>query len=329
MKDVDIVSKGTLPLIIILSLLSFSISTPNKSIAQDFSSNRTSFSIGWQDLQLSHSIASIFVLPKEVITLECLSTSESQNYALEGSFGDIGQVTPFRWRCKAPENPGLYSIRVLSRQPVDSMLINVFVMVLYDSLSNGYLNGYRIGSYPKILFRQLNIYKPPRGFVEVTPDLMDVYVSPHFKLGQFVCKQEAEFPKYLVLRELLLLKLELILEKVNEAGYYCNTFSILSGFRTPYYNKTIGNVKYSRHQWGGAADIFIDEQPSDGIMDDLNRDGMINWKDAAILYDIIDEMSGKGFFQRLIGGLARYRKTDRHGPFVHVDVRGFKARWGD
>jgi hypothetical protein len=26
--------------------------------------------------------------------------------------------------------------------------------------------------------------------------------------------------------------------------------------------------------------------------------------------------------------LARYRKTPAHGPFVHVDVRGFRARWG-
>jgi hypothetical protein len=126
-----------------------------------------------------------------------------------------------------------------------------------------------------------------------------------------------------------LLKLELILQAVNERGYTCDTFHIMSGYRTPYYNKAIGNVKYSRHLWGGAADIFIDENPRDGMMDDLNRDSKIDYRDAAVLYDIIDGLYGKPFYASFVGGLARYRKTPTHGPFVHVDVRGFRARWGE
>ena len=103
----------------------------------------------------------------------------------------------------------------------------------------------------------------------------------------------------------------------------------MSGYRTPYYNKAIGNVKYSRHIYGGAADIFIDENPKDNMMDDLNRDAKIDYKDAAVLYEIIDKLYGKPFYQGLVGGLARYEKTDCHGPFVHIDVRGRRARWGD
>jgi uncharacterized protein YcbK (DUF882 family) len=103
----------------------------------------------------------------------------------------------------------------------------------------------------------------------------------------------------------------------------------MSGYRTPYYNKLIGNVKYSRHLWGGAADIFIDEHPEDGMMDDLNGDGRIDCHDAAVLYDIIDQMYGKPWYERFLGGLGRYEKTNSHGPFVHVDVRGFRARWGN
>ena len=60
------------------------------------------------------------------------------------------------------------------------------------------------------------------------------------------------------LRPRLLLKLEMMLEKVNAAGYRCDTFQVMSGYRTPHYNMAIGNVKYSRHVWGGAADIFVD-----------------------------------------------------------------------
>ena len=125
------------------------------------------------------------------------------------------------------------------------------------------------------------------------------------------------------------MKLEMILERMNEKSHNASTFAILSAYRTPYYNKAIGNVKYSRHVYGGAADIFIDENPKDGIMDDLNKDGRTDYRDAAIIYDIIDEMYGKPKYAPYVGGLARYRRSARHGPFIHIGVRGFQARWGD
>jgi hypothetical protein len=33
-------------------------------------------------------------------------------------------------------------------------------------------------------------------------------------------------------------------------------------------------------------------------------------------------------FGDLVGGMGMYRPTGAHGAFVHVDVRGFEARWG-
>jgi hypothetical protein len=209
------------------------------------------------------------------------------------------------------------------------MILNVFVMVPADNVKGEYLGEYRIGKYPKEAYKGLDIYTPPRGFVKVTQGNSRTLISPHFRLSQFVCKQEGGFPKYVVLREELLLKLELILTRANEAGIHCSTFTVMSGYRTPFYNRSIGNVKYSRHLWGGAADIFVDENPRDDLMDDLNGDGVINWRDAAVIYDIIDGLYGKRVYEPYIGGLARYRKTASHGPFVHVDVRGFRARWGD
>lgn len=209
------------------------------------------------------------------------------------------------------------------------MLLHIFVMVPYSNLDGEWMNGYRIGKYPDIPLKELPIYKKPKGFIEVTPENEQVNVSPHFKIGQFLCKQNGGFPRYLVLKERLVLKLELILEKMNEAGYPCRTFHIMSGYRTPYYNHLIGNVKYSRHVWGGAADIFIDEHPEDGMMDDLNQDEKIDYKDAAVIYRIIDNMFGHPFYTPFVGGLGRYKKNENHGPFVHVDVRGFRARWGD
>lgn len=64
-------------------------------------------------------------------------------------------------------------------------------------------------------------------------------------------------------------------------------------------------------------------------MDDLNRDGRINAKDGQVLAKIIEAMDEDPETQQFEGGLGSYRKKSRHGPFVHVDVRGYHIRWGD
>lgn len=294
-----------------------------------FATGKTGFSIKFKNMVSGYSPLSIFVLPEEKLRIEVDGHDRSGQYAFFADAGKVMDSSRFAWTWQAPAQTGLYVVRLMRAQPDDSMLLNIFVMVPYQRLQGEYLNGYRIGRYPKILYKGLPSYRPPRGFIEVTEENIDTRLSPHFTLAQFVCKQDGGYPKYAVVRELLLLKLELILQKVNEAGYEARTFAVLSGYRTPYYNKAIGNVKYSRHQWGGAADIYIDENPCDGVLDDLNRDGLTDWRDAAVIYDIIDDMFGRKYYEPFIGGLARYRKTDTHGPFVHVDVRGFHARWGD
>jgi len=191
----------------------------------------------------------------------------------------------------------------------------------------------------------------------VTEENENTYVSPHFRLRQFLCKQDGDYPKYITLDPRLLTVLEAVLQKVNERGRHSQTLSIMSGYRTPYYNRAIGNsTTYSRHLWGDAADIFVDASPLDGEMDDLNRDGVVNIHDTEFLYAIVAEMyeprvqrflAGSFFnepilqqlvtngyaddarIQKLLtGGLARYRETGSHGPFVHVDVRGVFTRWG-
>ncbi|KPL03087.1 MAG: hypothetical protein AMJ90_04095 [candidate division Zixibacteria bacterium SM23_73_2] len=295
----------------------------------EFSPERAVFSVKFREEVSPYRVMGVFVLPQEEFTLEALDNKERKQYILETSAGQVEQVAVNKWRWRAPAETGLYPVKIIHPQMSDSITLNIFVLVPYKQLKGEYLNDYRIGNYPSIPWRQLPIYKPPKGFLEVTKENEETFVSPHFKLKQFLCKQESGYPKYVVLRERLLLKLEMILEKVNERGYHCENFSILSGYRTPYYNKLIGNVKYSRHMWGGAADIFIDENPKDDMMDDLNQDGKINYRDAAIIYDIIDDMYGKHWYSVFVGGLGRYRKTESHGPFVHVDVRGFRARWGD
>jgi hypothetical protein len=208
------------------------------------------------------------------------------------------------------------------------MLVNAFVMVPAEEVRNGRLEGYRIGSYPSTTRDRRPVHDAPRGFIEVTPGNQDALLAPHFRLGQFLCKQKSDFPKYVVVREQLVLKLEHLLDRVNRQGHRTDTFHVMSGYRTPYYNHAIGNVPNSRHVWGDAADIFIDAD-GDGSMDDLDGDGRVGVSDAQVLFDIVDrqDRSMLASLAPLIGGLGKYRATPAHGPFVHVDTRGRFARW--
>jgi hypothetical protein len=315
---------------IFFSMFLLSVFVPSAIFGGEFSAQKADFTVHVQDVEIPYHILSIFVMPDEIVNLRISPhKSTSSLFSLRSSQGQIRHVQKNQWRWRAPKLPGLYSVNVSGDQMTDSMLLNIFVMVPKKHQQGEYLNGYRIGNYPKILFKGLPKYKPPRGFIEVTANNADTLVSPHFKLKQFLCKQNGGYPKYLVLKEDLPLKLELILQRLNAKGYRCDSFHVMSGYRTPYYNKAIGNVNYSRHIYGGAADIFIDENPKDKMMDDLNQDGQSDYKDAAIIYEIIDELSGKPYYMNFLGGLARYKKTVNHGPFVHLDVRGRRARWGD
>jgi len=296
--------------------------------ARAFTPGRLSFTIKFKDEILDYRVMSVFVLPQEEVKLEISEAAKAGKYFFKVDSGVVITKGETTWHWRAPATKGVYPVRIINPAGTDTMVLNVFVQVPYSELKGEYLNGYRIGNYPSKPLKQLAIYRPPEGFIEVTKENENMYVSPHFKLKHFLCKQAGNYPKYIVLKERLLLKLELILEKVNERGYTCEGFFVMSGYRTPYYNELIKDVQYSRHVWGGAADIFIDENPKDGMMDDLNEDGVIDYRDAKVLYDLIDGMYGKPWYARFTGGLGRYRKTSNHGPFVHVDVRGFHARWG-
>ncbi|MBI3758061.1 MAG: hypothetical protein HY267_08800 [Deltaproteobacteria bacterium] len=316
----------------------------------------TPFPIQVNNEQLVYRVDSVFALPGETLTLAVGRAEQKVGYSLRTTLPVI-QLGPSTWSWKAPREAGVYPVAILPPNRGTSAQLNVFVMVPFPRLEHGYVNGYHIGNYPATPLRQLLSYSLPRGFIAVTEANQNTWVSPHFRLRQFTCKQESDFPKYIVLDPRLLTVLETVLKKVNERGQACPTLSIMSGYRTPFYNRAIGNVTtYSRHLWGDAADIFIDANPVDGEMDDLNRDGTVNIRDTELLYDIvhslyessIQRVLASGLFyapilQRLVtngfvedprvqplmtGGLARYRENGAHGPFVHVDVRGVFTRWG-
>src|SRR5919109_3069058 len=257
---------------------------------------RGAFAVRYRNLVFSGPVSMLTALPGEVVSLDALD-----------SLGDVQSS----WN--APMAPGLYPIHVVSQDGRDSITVQAFVLLPFSQLHGEYLHGYRIGHYPAHPLRGSALYRPPSGFIEVTRANENTWVSPHFQLKQFLCKQAGGYPKYIVLDERLLQKLEYLLDRVQAAGYHASTFTIMSGFRTPAYNRALGNVPYSRHTWGSAADIFIDED-HDGRMDDLNGDGRSDIRDADVLYHLFETAGVEG-------GMGKYRPTEGHGPFVHVDVR--------
>ncbi len=172
-------------------------------------------------------------------------------------------------------------------------------------------------------------YQPPSGYIEVTQANADTRVSEHFKLRDFLTHDQPNvWPKYLVLQIRNVDKLELVLTDLAQHGIDVSGVTVMSGFRSPQYNAgggvTTGRAGLSRHMYGDAADIFIDSN-HDGVMDDLNHDGKINIADSRVILAAVDRVEAA--HPELVGGAGVYPAESGHGPFIHIDSRGYRARW--
>ena len=288
---------------------------------------KPAFAVRYRNVVSPDRVRVLTVVPGENVTLEVVGIASGAGYVARSATGQIAALGTAggRWVWSAPLAPGRYPIQVVAPDGRDSVTLQAFVVVPFGGLQGEVLNGYRIGRYPAKP-RGVSSYSLPVGFVEVTPENADVFVSPHFRLKQFLCKQPAGGRRYVVLNERLIVTLEYVLARVQAAGYRATTLHVMSGYRTPAYNTSLGNVRFSQHQLGSAADIFIDEN-GDGRMDDLNGDGRSDIRDAEVLYRLIDAAAARPEAQGLIGGIGKYPPTNAHGPFVHVDVRPGHARW--
>ncbi|HEY0929370.1 MAG TPA: hypothetical protein VGE27_05580 [Gemmatimonas sp.] len=195
----------------------------------------------------------------------------------------------------------------------------------------GRIGAYRIGFFPaeRRGVRSAS-YSNPEGFLEVTANNQDTHISEHFRLRDFLTHDQATvWPKYLVLQETLVDKLELVLAELRSMGIPAQKMRVMSGFRTPQYNEqgvgAGGRVQDSRHQYGDAADVYVMNSARDW-MSDLNGDGRVDIRDARVLAKAAERVEQA--HPELAGGIGVYTATSAHGPFVHIDVRGQRARWG-
>lgn len=208
--------------------------------------------------------------------------------------------------------------------------LKLIVLKPFSVKVNGWIGPYHMGTWPYENREPQNpVYANPRGFIEVTPENFGTHVSEHFALGQFVTKDQANvWPKYVVLEPRLLDKLELTIGELARMGHPVRGLFVMSGFRTPEYNEqgvgSGGRSAVSRHQYGDAADVYPDDRGR-GWMDDLNHDGRVDLRDARILAAAAEAVEAR--HPELAGGVGVYPATSVHGPFVHIDARGKRARW--
>jgi hypothetical protein len=240
------------------------------------------------------------------------------------------------------EEPGIYPFKWPSGWPASRTTIDASIILLtpFSAKQDGRIGSYLMGSWPNeggvkgssraaTYAATQAAYGLPRGFIKVTKATASTRVSEHFRLGDFLTKDQPNvWPKYLVLDLRLVDKLELLIDALHEAGHPVKGLHVMSGFRTPKYNaKSVGpgnRSAISRHLYGDAADVYPDDD-GDGQLDDLNGDGRVDLADAQILVDAAENVEKT--YPDLAGGIGIYPATAAHGPVVHVDTRGKRARW--
>jgi uncharacterized protein YcbK (DUF882 family) len=123
-------------------------------------------------------------------------------------------------------------------------------------------------------------------------------LTEHFSLEEFACHDGTPVPVGLVpLVRVLAERLEVIREALGG-----KPIKILSGYRSPTWNRKVGGVKNSYHMLGRAADITVD-----GVT-------------PAQVANTIEKLIQEGKLPP--SGLGRYK------GFTHYDTRARNARWG-
>ena len=247
-----------------------------------------------------------------------------------------GDVTPAD---TAPRGAGVWSVALAIGNAIKPITdFNVITELPFSAKSKGKIGLYYIGNWPAERGRSKRVgpkkapatsYANPSGFIKVSQDNAETHVSEHFALQDFLTHDQPNvWPKYLVLQLELVDKLELVLADLTAHGVDVSGVKVMSGFRTPQYNagggNTQGRAALSRHMYGDASDIFIDSN-HDGLMDDLDHDGHITIKDSKVIEAAVDRVEAA--HPELVGGAGIYPAGPGHGPFIHIDTRGYRARW--
>ena len=125
---------------------------------------------------------------------------------------------------------------------------------------------------------------------------MSKQLTKNFNLSEFRCKDGTDVPdEYMENVEKLATNLQVLRDHIGMP------IVVISGYRSPKYNRRIGGAKKSQHMLAKAADIKVKGMHPDQVRNEI--------------LTLIKQ--GK----MATGGVGRYT------TFTHYDVRGWNARW--
>ena len=123
-------------------------------------------------------------------------------------------------------------------------------------------------------------------------------LTENFSLSEFRCKDGSNVP------EELLDNVQLLADNLQKLRDRLGVpITVISGYRSPEYNKKCGGAKYSQHLLALAADIRVKK-----------------YSPADLQGIVIGMIKNQELFQ---GGVGVYNRSN----FLHYDCRGRAARW--
>jgi hypothetical protein len=223
-------------------------------------------------------------------------------------------------KVSSPPEAGFYHLELLKsgqRRSVEGLTLAV--LVPFTEKEKGMLRGYRIGTY--LAERMRSKTPPPEGFLEISPPDVELPITKHLKVGDFLNHdQVGVWPSYAAVNPKLLDKLELVIQEIarwhGDKAVADIDIDVHSGFRAPEHNRRVRRAASdSQHQYGDAADVAID----------ANGDGRITAIDSRMVGLAVEIVELK--HPELVGGLGIYTTGHSSTNYVHIDVRGRRARW--
>ena len=215
------------------------------------------------------------------------------------------KLTPQILYDQSHENPD-----ILTKQQVDDIL-NTFEKVTFKELDDEYLKFTKSNhSKYKGMLRGGTYYKVPSDSIYqkiVGKNRIRNFI-PRDKYYKSIQYGDQTYLYWLLDKRILYRVIELQ-DELEKLGYNRNAFYIRSNFRHPQYNEQIKGASKSRHIKGEAVDLTIQ---------DINQDGKYTDEDKKIVLDLAEKkiIGNKG-------GVGLYPGTRS----VHLDVRGYRARW--
>ena len=300
----------------------------------------------WNDLKLPDNGPALLVAPGAEQTIRLRGRDRDQGLEVTECGSPFcschfsGAVLGFR----APRKPGSYELELAvaparegGRPPVGPpapvverrITLHLLVGRPNTELVNGVIDGFELGIYPVNEKLPWNT-QVPAFFWRLDYGMLGRPISERFKLGDLGYDGRAGLPQYFTLDYALVKKLEVLADELEARGRPSRYHFIGGGFISPKSNGVRASrngaaASQSRHMWGEAVDFIIDDDRNE-ILDDMNRDGTIDVRDAFYLRDLVTELEEKGKVKP--GGFGVYSPPRNEALTMHIDVRGYVTRWG-